>query len=213
MNPYLERKCLIMVNPRKTLCRIICLILLSLFAFAQAETAFDGSEQGLDEIQPLIEMAEVEETEGMSLEEMTDAVSDSVMSEYYDSATGFSMQYPSVFQFSEGGTGSFATTADQKAMMTIENMPNEGRLSEDELITAIRLEIPDARQQKNEKNGCLRFDRTTEDGAAAQTDLYFLTKRSFHHIVLRYPSEEQETYYSYIDYMINTMETDETDLG
>ena len=78
---------------------------------------------------------------------------------------------------------------------------------------AIRLEIPDAVQQKNEQNGCLRFDRTTDDGTAAQTDLYLLTEHSFHHIVLRFPEEEKETYYSYIEYMINTMETNETDLG
>ena len=194
-------------------CGVICVFLLSVFTIAAAEATNETAEQGLEEIQPLMEISDITGTEGMSLEEITDTFSESAMSEYYDSATGFRMQYPSVFQFDEGGNGSFAITADRKATMIIENMINDGMLKEEELINAVRLEIPDARQQKNEQNGCLRFDRTIENDTAGQTDLYFLTEHSFHHIVLRYPSEEQEIYFSYIDYMINTMETDETDLG
>ena len=40
-----------------------------------------------------------------------------------------------------------------------------------------------------------------------------LTKKSFHHIVICYPSDEKGTYFTYIEYMINTLETNETDLG
>ena len=40
-----------------------------------------------------------------------------------------------------------------------------------------------------------------------------LTGNSFHQIIICYPSEEQGTYFPYIEYMINTMETNETDLG
>lgn len=199
---------------RKHTClALVFLLIISLSVYSAAETEEEKTEQGLEELQPLIEMTEIGETEGLSLEEMTDIITESVMSEYHDSITGFSMQYPSVFQFEESGDGTFAATADGKAVMMIENMPNEGNLNEEDLIKAIRLEIPDAQEQKNEQNGCLRFDRHTDGGAGIQTDLYYLTGHSFHHIVLRYPEEEQDTYHSYIEYMINSMETNETDLG
>ena len=136
-----------------------------------AENSTEETEQGLEEIQPLIEMTDVKDTEGMSLEEMTDAFADAAMCEYMDSVTGFRMQYPATFQFSEGTNGLTAATADGKATMNEE---------QDKMI---------------------------------QTDLYYLTEKSFHHIILRYPSAEEETYSSYIDYMINTMETNDSELG
>ena len=201
------------MKTRKLIRGTIILLLACVYVFAGAETSGEETEQGFDELQPLIEISDISETEGMGLEEMTDAFAESAMSEYYDNATGFSMQYPSVFQFDEGKEGFFAATADGKATMTIENMDNQGGLKEEDLINAVRLEIPDIIPQKNEKNGCLRFDRTTDSGAVVQTDLYLLTEHSFHHVVLRFPSEEQQMYYSYLEYMINTMETNETDLG
>ena len=202
-----------MTGFRKNIFLIIMILTVLCLAAATGETAAEEAEQGLEEIQPLILMSEVEGTEGMSLEEVTDAFSETAMSEYLDGATGFSMQYPSAFQFDEGGDGTSAITADGKATLNIDNMINEGGLDEDALIAAIRLEIPDAEPKKNQQNGCLRFDRTTDSGTVGQTDLYFLTKNSFHHITLRYPTEEQEIYSSYIEYMINTMGTNETDLG
>jgi hypothetical protein len=180
---------------------------------AGAETATEESEQGLEEIQTLLDISEVEDTEGMGLEEMTEAVIDSAMSEYIDTATGFSMQYPSSFLFDEGENSSFAVNADRTASLYIENIVNEGTLTEEILIEAIRLEIPEAEMQKNEQNGCLRFDRTEDNGNACQTDLYLLTKRSLHHIIIRYPAEKTEMFETYISFMINTMETDDTDLG
>ena len=192
---------------------MLLFLLVFCLASAGAETVQEEAEQGLEEIQPLMEMSEMSGTEGMGLEEMTDAFTESAMSEYIDSVTGFSMQYPSVFQFDEGGDGSHAATADRKATMSVENMSNESGLDEKALTEAIRLEIPDAEPQKNLQNGCLRFDRTTDQGTTQQTDLYFLTKHSFHHIILRYPAVEKDVYSAYIEYMINTMETNETDLG
>ena len=193
---------------------IICLLLTACCAAATAETAGETAEQGLEEIRPLMEMAsDVNETEGMSLEEMTDAYTEAVMSEYYDSITGFSMQYPSVFLFDEGGNGNIAATENGKATLSIDNMPNQGGLDEKALLEAVRLEIPDAEPRKNEQNGCLRFDRNTDNGQTGQTDLYLLTEKSFHHITLRYPAAEKDIYDSYIEYMINTMETSGTDLG
>ena len=178
---------------------------------ATAEAA-DGetTEQGLKEIIPLIEMTDINGTEGMGLEEMTDAYSESAMSEYMDSVTGFRMQYPSIFQFDDYGT---AFTADGKATLSIDNMNNQTGLDEATLLQAVKLENPNAEPQKNEQNGCLRFDRNTDNGNVIQTDLYFLTEKSFHHITMRYPATEKEKYQSYLEYMINTMETAGTDLG
>ena len=110
--------------------------------------------------------------------EMTDAFADTSMCEYMDSVTGFRMQYPSVFQFDDYGTT--AATADGKATLSIDNMSNTNGLDEATLLQAIKLEIPNAEPQKNEQNGCLRFDRETDGGANIQTDLYFLTEKSFH---------------------------------
>ena len=178
-----------------------------------AETKPEDAEQGVEEIQPLLEIADVEGEDGMSLEEMTDAFAESAMCDYHDSATGFSMQYPAVFQFDEEQPGNTAATADGKATLQIDNMANQGEFTEETLREAILFETPDAEISKNEKNGCLRTDRITARGATGQTDLYLLTKSSFHHIVIRYPAEEKGTYFTYIEYMINTMETNETDLG
>ena len=197
--------------------RIFCIaaaIILSVTSItAAAETSPEDTEQGLEEIMPLLEAADMDGEEGMSLEEMTDAFEASSMSEYFDSSTGFSMQYPSVFLFDEDLSGNYAATADRKATLSIDHMDNRGGLDEETLKQAIRFEIPDAEIRKNEQNGCLRTDRITDGGRTGQTDLYLLTKHSFHHIVIRYPAEEQETYFAYVEYMINTMETDETDIG
>ena len=57
------------------------------------------------------------------------------------------------------------------------------------------------------------MDKPAADGKTAETDLYLLTKNSLHRIVITYPAEEQGKYFSYIEYMINTMGTNETDLG
>ncbi len=180
---------------------------------ACSETQPENAEQGLEEIQQLLEITDVDEKEGMSLEEMTDAITESAMNEYFDSATGFSMQYPSIFLFDEERPGNYAETADGKASMTIDSMPNQTGLEEDTLIAAIRNEAPDSAVNKNEQNGCLRRDRIINEGKTGQTDLYLLTKTSLHHIMICYPAEEQGTFFTYIEYMINTMETNETDLG
>ena len=195
----------------------ICLVVIFLAGILAitgfAENVPEESEQGLNEIQPLLESSEVDGTEGMSLEEMTNAFAELSMSEYFDSATGFSMQYPAIFLFDEESSGTTAVTSDGKATLTIDNMENQGELTETMLLEAIRHESKEADIQKNEQNGCLWTDRSADEGRAIQTDLYFLTKHSFHHVIIVYPAEEKGTYSNYIEYMINTMETDETDLG
>ena len=203
---------MIMKGTNRIACLVLTILLLPVFP-AMAETIPEDTEQGLEEIQPLLEMTDVQDQEGMSLEEMTDAFTESAMSEYYDIITGFSMQYPSIFTFDEELQGSSAATDDRKATLTIDNMENQGGLDEESLRKAIKLENPDADIRKNEQNGCLRVDRVTEDGTKGRTDLYLLTDHSFHHIILCYPAEDQGTYFAYIEYMINTMETNDTDLG
>ena len=199
---------------RKIIGLVAVILVMPGIIHSTAETNQGDAEQGLEEIRLLLEMTEAnEEKDGMSLEEMTDAFSSAAMSEYLDSATGFSMLYPSIFLFDEELPGNTAATADGKATMSIDHMENQGNLEEDALKDAIRLEIPNADIQKNEQNGCLRIDRIADGGKTGQTDLYLLTKHSFHHIVIRYPAAEQETFLTYIEYMINTMGTNETDLG
>ncbi len=178
-----------------------------------AEAPEQQTEQGLDEIMPLVNIAEVVNNEGMSLEEMTDAVLESVMSEYLDVTTGFSMQYPSVFLFDENSAGSFAATTDRRATLSVEHMENQGQLTEDMLLEAIRFEIPGATVLINKQNGCIRADRMTDGESMYQTDLYLLTGRYFHHIIMSFPAEEKDLYIRYLEYMINSMATDETDLG
>lgn len=178
----------------------------------ETDTVRTGEEQGLSELKPLIEISDVTETEGMSLEEVTEAATNSSMSEYADGATGFTMHYPAVFVFDEEEEGMVAHTADRSATLVIENMPNAGGLTHDTLMEAFT-QIPEAEPQKNEQNGCIRVDSIAEDGSSCQTDLYFLTDKSFHHIMLVYPAEERETYHAYIEFMVNSMGTNTTDQG
>ena len=172
----------------------------------------EAEEQAVQEIQQLLEVSEVEGTEGMDLEALTEAFSDQAMSDYLDSQTGFGMQYPSVFVFDEEKGGLTAGTKDGKASLSIENMQG-GNLTEEILLEAIKLEVPDAEPRKYEQNNCLRVDRKTQNGARCRTDLYLIAKQSFHHVIIEYPAEEQETYGTYIEYMINTMETKESEQG
>ena len=181
--------------------------LMILFSAAGAET----QEQGLEEIQQLAEIAQVDGKEGMSLEEMTNAFSETAMSEYAESTSGFRMQYPSVFQFDEESDGNKAYTADGKSSLEIIN--HEGKLTEDALTESIRLLMPGVTPVRHEQNGCLQVDTEEDDGKMSRTDLYFLAENSFHHVIIRFPAEEKEIYLPYIEYMINTMETKETDLG
>ena len=203
------------MNRFRKMILIVIAVLVCTYAFcACAETVPEGAEQGLEEIRPLMELADVQGTEGMSLEEMTDAFENASMCEYLDSVSGFRMQYPAVFLFDDEKKDLLtAVTEDGRAAMTIENMYHDGGLTMEILLEAIRLEVPDFDVEGSETNGCLRLSRSAEQGKMIQTDLYYLTGKSLHHIILCYPSEEKETYASYIDYMINTMETSESDLG
>ena len=190
---------------------MMCVILLTAVILpGNAEEGEATEEQGVQEIQQLLEASEVENTEGMDLEGLTEAFSEKAMSDYADSLTGFSMQYPSSFQFDEERDTTTAFTEDGKASLTVENM--QGKLTEEMLLEAIKLEVPDAEPQKYE-NKCLRVDRMTGDGTRCRTDLYLVAKESFHHVILEYPAEEQETWGAYIEYMINTMATKESEQG
>ena len=170
-------------------------------------------EQGLEEIRPLMEIADVNDSEGMSLEEMTDILAESVMSEYLDSNSSFSMQYPSIFLFDENNSGTCAATEDGRARLSIEHMGNYGQLTEEMLIEAIRLETDETGSEINNLNGCIRVERNINNGQTCRTDLYLLTEKSLHHITISFPAEEMVIFHAYIDYMINSMDTEETELG
>jgi len=168
-------------------------------------------EQAVKEIQPLIELSKVSDTEGMGLEELTEAFSEVAMNDYLDSYTGFFMQYPAFFVFGDEQVADDAVTEDGTAFLRIENMPNEGELTEETLTEAIRFELPEAEIIRNEQNGCLRVDRT--ENGKMQTDLYLIAPKSFHHITILYPADQKDTYEPYILYMINTMEILGSDQG
>ncbi len=195
-------------------CALVLLLISGGAACAEEkqEDPVQAEEQAVDEIQPLIELSQVSGTEGMGLEELTEAFSETAMSDYSDSFTGFFMQYPAFLVFREDGEAHTAVSEDGTAVLLIENMPNEGDLEEETLLEAIRYETPDAEIVRNEQNGCLRVDKTTGDGFC-QTDLYLIAEKSFHHVTLRYPAEQKETFDRYISYMINTMEIQGSDLG
>ena len=169
-------------------------------------------EQGVQEIQQLLEVSDVDNTDGLGLEELTEAFTEKAMSVFFDSQTGFSMQYPSSFVFEEEKDSLTAYTQDRKASLTIESLQG-GQLTEEVLLEAIKLEVPDAEPIRYEQNRCIRVDRTQADGIRCRTDLYLVAKDSFHHITIEYPAEEQGIYAPYIEYMINTMETKESEQG
>ena len=206
------RKCTerILLAAGKLLALFCAALLIAAGLPANAEEAVE--EQGVQEIQQLLEVSDVESTEGMGLEELTEAFTEKAMNDYLDSATGFSMQYPSSFVFDEEKETMTAYTPDRKACLSIENM-QRGNLSENVLLEAIKLEAPDAEPVRYEQNNCLRVDRTLGDGSRCRTDLYLVAKKSFHHVTIEYPAEEKETYGPYIEYMINTMDTKESEQG
>lgn len=204
-------------HPARMLAGVSALLLL--FAAAgtapaeeQAQGPSTAEEQAVDEIQPLIELSQVSGTEGMGLEELTEAFSETAMNDYSDSFTGFFMQYPSFLVFREDQEAHTAVSEDGTAILLIENMPNEGGLKEEALLEAIRYESPEAEILRNEQNGCLRVDKMPGDGFC-YTDLYLIAEKSFHHITFRYPAEQKDTYDRYISYMINTMEIQGSDQG
>ena len=167
------------------------------------EQAATAEEQAVDEIRPLIELSQVSGTEGMGLEELTEAFSETAMNDYSDSFTGFFMQYPAFLVFREDQEAHTAVSEDGSAVLLIENMPNDGELKEEALLEAIRYETPDAPAG----------DATAPGDGFCRTDLYLIAEKSFHHITLRYPAEQKEIYDRYISYMINTMEIQGSDQG
>ena len=116
---------------KKKFFALICAILLIAAVLPTcAEEGESAEEQGVQEIQQLLEVSEVENTEGMGLEELTEAFSEKTMSDYADGMTGFSMQYPSVFVFDEEKDSMTAYTEDRTASLSIESMQG-GNLTEE----------------------------------------------------------------------------------
>lgn len=199
-----------MTGTRRPAFRILTYVLSLICVFAAANIRA-AAEQGVEEMQSLFAISDTGEGDGLGLEEMTEALDENMMGEYYDSVSGFTMHYPSMFQFDESIPGSMAVTEDRRATLLIEHMENNGALDEKTLLEAFSFE--GSQPRKYEQNGCLRIDRSPENSGTLQTDLYLLTDKYFHHVTITYPEDEKGNYFSYIEYMINTMATSETDLG
>ncbi len=169
-------------------------------------------EEGILEIQPLMEGTSVEDTEGMDLEQLTEAVTNEAMSEYWNSDTGFRMQYPATFIFSEEGGIAQAVDPEGMIRMTIECMPRDAALTEEMIQQAIMLDSPDARIRRYEESDCLRFDRDQDDGSLI-IDLYVFAPTKIHHISIACAEAASETTSTWLEYMIHSIQTDETDVG
>ena len=169
-------------------------------------------EEGVGEIQPLLTLDGIEENEGMDLEQVTETYSSEAMNEYYNSENGFRMQYPSSFSFDENAGVATAFSPDHRVRMTIESVEGSSGLTPEIISQAITLDSPEAETKEYSGSSCYRFDRKGEDGSL-QIDLYVFTASWLHHIAFEISEGSEETIVPYLDYMINSISTDETDVG
>ncbi len=219
------------MKQRKVYCKIIGVLTLAVvlatlgtMPFAVAEDSMlppDESagiaepapeESGLLELQPLLDAADVDDMEGMDLEQLTEALAEEAMSEYLNSETGFHMQYPSSFSFSEEGGIAIASGESGQIFLMIESMPKGEGLTAEMIQQAIMLDSPDAKIQHYEESGCVRFDRRQDDGSLL-VDLYLITDTMIHHVSISCAETAEDMLYTYLDYMIHSISTDETDVG
>lgn len=200
-------------------CLLATLLLISLLTCAFAEEPLSAvneteinEETGLDEVQGLMELGQVTETDGMDLEQITETFIDPMMSEYYNSVTGLSFQYPSHLIFSGEENLVAATSDDGLERMLVESFEADGLLTVETLTEAVRMEDAKAVITIHEENGCICVRRVTED-SMIQFDLYLITDKWIHHISLTVPSEKESAYDATVDYMIHSLSTEESDIG
>ena len=192
-----------------------CLLLGAVPALAEesSEAPVPTEEEGILELQQIMEgtTEEVKTEEGMDLEQLTDAYTSETMSEYYNSETGFTMQYQSILVFDEeNGTG--ACTEDRSAWMIIESFMADDQLTMDVIRQAMRLETPDVKETEYPESGSICFDRTEDDGSR-RIDIYVKTASWMHHVSLYCTEAGLKALEPFLDYMINSITTDETSIG
>ena len=84
----------------------------------------EAEEAGFAEIQGILEAHPLEDMEGMDLEELTAALTENTMGEFFDPVSGFRMQYPSVLQFTEETGGTAAQSEDGQIQMAVISTPD-----------------------------------------------------------------------------------------
>lgn len=164
-------------------------------------------EAGLTEIQGILDIQPVGNIDGMDLEMLTSALSDNVMSEYYDPLSGFRMQYPSVLQFAETEKGAVATNDSGQIRMMIESTPDGSLLTVGILVNAVRMEDDGAEIREYTDPACVLKEKT--DNGEYRIDLYTLSGDWLHHITLTCPEEEKDSITPFVEYMIHSMTSDD----
>ena len=171
-----------------------------------------AEEEGLAEIQDLLDLNLIEQTEDMNLEEISDALANGAMSEFYNEETGFSVQYPATFQFQDGEEY-IALSQDGKASIRIESIGNNKKKKLKNIAEMAKKEDPDCETTANEKAGLLKIKRTDKTASMIYVDLYLETGGWIHHVTMTYPADQDKAYDPFLDYMLNTMTSAESELG
>ena len=172
----------------------------------------ETEEEGLTELQPLLDVAPPEDMEGMDLEQLTEAVTGVAMGEYLNSENGFSMQYPASFSFGEEGGTATAVSEDGQIHMMIESMNRGEGLSAEVIQQAVMMDSPDAKMIRYDESGCIRFERVQDDGSLL-IDLYVFTETMVHHVSIACAEQAEASLFTYLEYMIHSITTNETELG
>ena len=188
-------------------------IMIAASAASYGEEAAENKpeEAGLAEIQGILEVQPVGDIDGMDLEALTSALSDSVMGEYYDPVSGFRMQYPSVLQFTEKDNEAAALSDDGRIRMTIESTPDGKQLTVQALTEAVRLGDPAGTIREYAEQSSFVMESTSGD--EFRIDLYTLLGDWLHHVTITCPRNEKETVMPFVEYMINSITTDGGDVG
>lgn len=199
-------------------------MLAGLLAFSAAgiaegtETAQDSAqptpvteEAGYSEIEALLEINEMDDIEGMSLEEITDAFTNGAMKEYLNEKAGFSMLYPSVFEWDENGM--IAVSEDGKATLQIESIANGGEKTLPIIAEMTKKSEPGAQVEYTEESSLLKLKKTQKENPVITVDLYLETGAWIHHAYLVYPADQDEIYEPYLPYMLNSMTSSESEQG
>ena len=211
-----------MTTIRKTLslmilCLVLCWIIPLMISNASGEEATavpdegDMEEAGFAEIQQILEAHPVEDMEGMDLEALTEALTENTMGEYYDPVSGFRMQYPSMLQFTEEEGSAAAVSEDGRIRLSVISTPDGKALTNEILTEAMKLENPDGKIEAIAEPECLKAERITGDGI--RMDVYMISGGWLHHVVLVYPEDQKDFVSPFIEYMINSMSTEDGDVG
>ncbi len=185
---------------------------------AASETAgekADGEatvDTGFSEIESLLDASRMTDTEGMTLEEITDAFNNGAMKEFLNQESGFSVQYPALFEFQDNA-GYQAVSGDGLAILEITSVPNGGEKLLKSILEITKNEVKDARTEYQPEAGILLLKRTDDDTAMVYADLYLETSAWLHHVSLMYPRDQDPVYDPYLMYILNSMTSGESEQG